>query len=75
MSTDPHRPAILHLRLMASPFGRRTVAFRDRLRVDRRAVADHQRLKHELAAAYADDPDYDDYTRGKSSFIQQTVLD
>ena len=63
-STDAASPAILHVRLSASPFGRRTVALRDRLR------AAYERLKRGLAAAHADDPDYDDYTRGKSAFIR-----
>ncbi len=70
VSTDPARPAILHVRLSASPFGRRTVAFRDRLRAEPDLRASYEQLKHQLAAAHADDPDYDDYTRGKTPFIR-----
>lgn len=70
VSDDAKRPAILHVRLMASPFGRRTVAFRDRLRAEPELAAVYQRLKHRLAAEHASDPDYDDYTRGKTTFIR-----
>ncbi len=69
-STDRARPAILHVRLSASPFGRRTVAFRDRLRAEPALRASYEELKRRLAAAHAGDPDYDDYTRGKSAFIR-----
>ncbi len=69
-SSNPARPAILHLRLSASPFGRRTVAFRDRLRADPDLRASYEELKRQLAAAHAGDPDYDDYTRGKTAFIR-----
>lgn len=70
--TARHRawPAILHVRLSASPFGRRTVAFRDRLRVEPDLRAAYEELKRHLAAAHAEDADYDDYTRGKSAFIR-----
>lgn len=67
---DPARPAILHVRLSASPFGRRTVTFRDRLRVEPDLRAAYEGLKRQLAAAHAGDPDYDDYTRGKTAFIR-----
>ncbi len=70
ISTDPARPAILHVRLSASPFGRRTVAFRDRLRAEPDLRASYEQLKRQLAAAHTDDPDYDDYTRGKTPFIR-----
>ncbi len=72
---DPAAPAILHVRLSASPFGRRTVAFRDRLRAEPEVRAAYERLKRELAAAHAGDPDYDDYTRGKSAFIRAATAD
>jgi dephospho-CoA kinase len=72
-SGNPARPAILHVRLSASPFGRRTVAFRDRLRVDPDLRASYEELKRQLAAEHAGDPDYDDYTRGKSAFIRATT--
>ncbi|SDF83677.1 GrpB domain, predicted nucleotidyltransferase, UPF0157 family [Blastococcus aurantiacus] len=70
ISSNPARPAILHLRLSASPFGRRTVAFRDRLRVEPDLRVAYEELKRQLAAAHAGDSDYDDYTRGKSAFIR-----
>lgn len=61
--------AILHVRLTASPFGRRTVAFRDRLRADPDLREGYAALKRRLAAVHAGDEDYDDYTRGKSAFV------
>ncbi len=70
ISGDPARPAILHVRLSASPFGRRTVAFRDRLRAEPDLRAAYEQLKRRLAAAHAGDADYDDYTRGKTAFIR-----
>jgi dephospho-CoA kinase len=70
ISTDHARPAILHVRLSASPFGRRTIAFRDRLRGEPDLRASYEQLKRRLAAAHAGDPDYDDYTRGKTAFIR-----
>ena len=69
-STDPARPAILHVRLSVSPFGRRTVAFRDRLRAEPDLRASYEQLKRQLAVAHAGDADYDDYTRGKGAFIR-----
>ena len=69
-STGAAVPAILHLRLTASPFGARTLAFRDRLRAEPDLREAYERLKTGLAAAHAGDPDYDDYTRGKTTFIQ-----
>lgn len=70
-STDPARPGILHVRLTASPFGRRTVAFRDRLRAEPELRAAYERLKTGLAAEHADAADYDDYTRAKTAFVQE----
>lgn len=69
-ATDPGRPAILHIRLTRSPFGRRTLAFRDRLRAEPDLRDAYQQLKVELAAVHADDADYDDYTRAKTTFIR-----
>jgi dephospho-CoA kinase len=70
ISAEPARPAILHVRLTASPFGRRTVAFRDRLRTEPDLREAYERLKVELASAHSRDLDYDDYTRGKTDFIR-----
>lgn len=75
VSTDAAQPAILHVRLRASPFGRRTVRFRDRLRAEPALRAAYEQLKRELAAAHAGDPDYDDYTRGKTAFIRAAASD
>jgi len=69
-STDPAQRGILHVRLSASPFGRRTVAFRDRLRAEPELRRAYEQLKTELAAEHAEDRDYDDYTRGKTTFVQ-----
>jgi len=69
-ATDPARPGILHVRLAASPFGRRTVAFRDRLRAEPRLRSAYEQLKRGLAAEHANAADYDDYTRGKTTFIR-----
>lgn len=68
-------PAILHVRLLASPFGRRTVAFRDRLRAEPDLREAFARLKHRLAALHAGDGDHDDYTRDKSAFVRAAVMD
>ncbi len=46
------------MRLTASPFGRRTVAFRDRLRSEPDLRTGYEQLKRELPAAHADEPDY-----------------
>ncbi len=69
VAPDPVRPAILHVRLTASPFARRVVRFRDQLRTDPRLRRDYERVKREAAAAHADDEDYDDYTRDKGSWL------
>lgn len=69
VAPDPVRPAILHVRLTASPFGRRVVRFRDQLRADPRLRREYERMKRSAAAAHAGDEDYDDYTRDKSSWL------
>jgi len=74
-TVDPAPPAILHVRLLASPFGLRTVAFRDRLRADPDLRRSYEQLKLDLAATHADAQDYDDYTRAKTSFIQAASAD
>lgn len=68
--SDDAGRSILHVRLSTSPFGRRTVAFRDRLRAEPELRAAYERLKVDLAVAHAGDADYDDYTRGKTAFIR-----
>lgn len=66
---DPGQPAILHVRLAASPFAQDTVRFRDRLAADPAQRDRYAALKVRLADAHRDDRDYDDYTHGKSAFI------
>ena len=70
---DPAAPGILHVRLAASPWGRHTVQFRDWLRAHPAERAHYARLKATLAAAHRQDPDYDDYTRAKSSWITEVL--
>ena len=66
-----NRPAILHVRLLDSPFGRYTVWFRDWLRANDDQRDRYQNVKRQLAALHASDPDYDDYTRGKTSYFDE----
>jgi len=47
--------------------------FRDALRCDAALAAEYGRLKHRLAAAQGDPPDWESYSAGKSAFIN-TVL-
>lgn len=68
---DPCWPSILHIRLAASPWGRHTVDFRNWLRAHPDQREDYQRVKLELAAAHAADPDYDDYTRAKTAYFDR----
>ncbi len=68
---DPAAPSILHIRHRDSPFARHTVLLRNWLRENPADRAAYQRLKLELAEKHAGDPDYDDYTRGKSTFIAE----
>ncbi|MBA3252221.1 MAG: GrpB family protein [Geodermatophilaceae bacterium] len=66
---DPGQPAILHIRLAASPFAEDSLRFRDRLTADPAYRARYAELKARLADAHRGDGDYDDYTHGKSAFI------
>ncbi|RBY80460.1 GrpB family protein [Blastococcus sp. TF02-09] len=75
VAPDPVRPAILHVRLTASPFARRVVRFRDHLRADPRLRRGYERMKRAAAAAHADDEDYDDYTRDKGSWLAHAYRD
>ena len=72
-TTGGVQQGILHVRLLASPFGRRTVAFRDRLRAEPDLREEYAQLKHRLAAVHAGAGDYDDYTRDKSAFVRAAV--
>ncbi|MBW4719697.1 GrpB family protein [Saccharothrix sp. SC076] len=68
---DPGLPAILHVRLLGSPWWAETVRFRDLLRADPAVRRAYQDLKEEAARAHAHDADYDDYTRAKSAFVRR----
>lgn len=72
-SPDPGQPAILHVRLAASPFAKYTVRFRDWLAADPAHRDRYAALKTRLADTHRDDTDYDDYTHGKSAFIAAAV--
>ena len=69
VAPDPVHPGILHVRRTASPFARRVVRFRDRLRADPPVRHDYEQLKRRTAAAHAGDQDYDDYTRDKGAWL------
>ncbi|WP_460795492.1 GrpB family protein [Microbacterium sp. GXF0217] len=62
---------ILHVRRADSPFADFVRSFRDWLRSDVAARGEYETIKRELAADYADAPDYDDYTRAKSAFMDR----
>jgi GrpB-like predicted nucleotidyltransferase (UPF0157 family) len=66
--------AILHVRRADSPFAAFVIAFRDRLRADPDLVDRYAALKRELAERFAGAPDYDDYTRAKTAFIDEVGL-
>lgn len=68
-SSEP--PAIVHVRLVGSPWWSYTVLFRDWLRASEAGRRSYERIKLAAAAAHADDADYDDYTRDKSAFFDQ----
>ena len=65
---DGERGFHVHLCLAGSPFERRHLAFRDRLRTHPRDAADYADLKRRLAATHPND--VHTYTEGKSGFIR-----
>ena len=69
VAPDPVHPGILHVRRTTSPFARRVVRFRDRLRADLLLRRDYEQLKRRAAAAHASDRDFDDYTRDKTGWL------
>jgi GrpB-like predicted nucleotidyltransferase (UPF0157 family) len=73
VSPDPATPAVLHVRLAASPWGRSTVQFRDWLRAHPAERDHYAQLKSALAAAHEQDADPDDYTRAKSTWITEVL--
>jgi GrpB-like predicted nucleotidyltransferase (UPF0157 family) len=71
VSVDRSQAAILHVRQIGSPWWGYTVEFRDWLRANPAARDAYQRMKLDLAAAHANDVDYDKYTVGKTAFFDQ----
>ncbi|MFC4087046.1 GrpB family protein [Amycolatopsis samaneae] len=72
---DPGLPAILHVRKLGSPWWSYSVLFRDWLRTDTAGRRAYEAAKERAAAAHADDPDYDDYTRTKAAFFAKVQRD
>ncbi|WP_052460354.1 GrpB family protein [Microbacterium gorillae] len=68
---DGEPTTILHVRRTDSPFAAFVLAFRDWLRADPAHAARYLAVKSALVARHADDADYDDYTRGKSAFLDE----
>ncbi len=68
---DPGLTAILHVRLLGSPWWAGTVAFRDWLRADPSGRRIYEAAKEQAARAHAADADFDDYTRAKAAFFDQ----
>jgi dephospho-CoA kinase len=69
---------VLHVRRSDSPWGRYTVWFRDWLRAHPDERARYEQVKRILSAANAGKPDYDDYTRAKTTYfdeVQQAFTD
>lgn len=68
---DGTPPVILHIRRLDSPFGRYTIWFRDWLRAHPAERDRYALVKRQLAAAYADAADFDDYTRAKTGYLDE----
>lgn len=68
---SPQHEAILHIRRLDSPFAAFVVLFRDWLQEHPDEARRYEQHKRSLADAHAADPDYDDYTRGKSDFLAE----
>lgn len=67
----PAEAAILHIRRADSPFAEFVVEFRDWLCHHPDQARRYEQLKRSLAEQHADALDYDDYTRAKSTFLNQ----
>jgi GrpB-like predicted nucleotidyltransferase (UPF0157 family) len=63
--------SILHIRRADSPFAAWVIGFRDWLRDDPNVAARYAAVKRELAERFAGAPDYDDYTRAKTTFMDE----
>jgi len=66
-ASDPD--TVLHVRRLDSPWGRHTVMFRDWLRAHPAEVDRYAEIKQSLAREHADDPDFDNYTRAKTVYL------
>lgn len=66
---DP--PVILHIHRADSPFGSHTVWFRDWLRAHEHERDRYADIKRRLAETHANDGDFDDYTRAKTSYLDE----
>jgi dephospho-CoA kinase len=62
---------VLHIRRLDSPFGRYSIWFRNWLRVHDAERDRYAAIKRALAAAHADDNDFDDYTRAKTAYLDE----
>ncbi|GAA1331157.1 GrpB family protein [Saccharothrix algeriensis] len=67
----PTEAAILHVRRTDSPFAGYVVDFRDWLRHHADQARRYEQIKRALAELHAGGPDYDDYTRAKSAFLDE----
>lgn len=65
------RSVILHLRRSDSPWGRYTIWFRDWLRARPDARHRYELTKRELSVQNVRKPDYDDYTRAKTAYLDE----
>lgn len=70
---DPECASILHIRRADSPFAQFVVLFRDWLRGNPEQARRYEETKRRLAGQHAADGDYDDYTRSKTAFFDETA--
>ncbi|WP_194817951.1 GrpB family protein [Nocardia sp. XZ_19_385] len=63
--------AILHIRLLDSPFADWVLLLRDWLRANPVAAIRYDTHKRALAERFADGDDYDDYTRAKTAYYDE----
>ena len=70
VETDPGRAVNCHIRPETSPAWREALLLRDWLRAHPDQAAEHEELKHQLAAAH---DDVELYAEGKTSFIRTSL--